>query len=488
MSFQMMNKLKISPAPSAHRPAFTAFSTTLLIAAFLALGVAAHAQDSAPAQPAAAPPASSPAAKPDAAPQPDVPWTTAPADQTPAQQAPATQPLAPPPATAPAADAQPAPATAEPAPEAAPAPNYPGEISESAIKQLLVGKPLILRDGYQDDDLRFNENGQLIDRSPKGSFTLSGIQITRVRLTKHKLELEGDRYGLRFSSSLQSRDPNESAERVKITPKKKTVKITIDRELVITPKKEKEKKKKGATPAVPAKPAQVAAAQPVAEPAAPPVAAPPAAPATDADEAKAQIAAAPAAERPADPNSVTTTNSPQHANALLRKAIDRIFSQGIDDRLIASMPPYWRIYYQAIAAGKDFHSDDPAVLRQGAVETKAHLVSIFEAKSNDYAQAHDVAGMEELHAVVGADGKVRDVVISQPIGFGLDENAVDSVRKATFEPAMKDGKPVPVELDLVVQFHIYSKLTSNTANPDEAQKAAPQLPGPYSLKPAAEPH
>ena len=185
---------------------------------------------------------------------------------------------------------------------------------------------------------------------------------------------------------------------------------------------------------------------------------------------------------------MTTTNSAQHANALLRKAIDHIFSQGIDDRLIAAMPPYWRIYYQATAAGKDLHSDDPAVLRQSAVETKAHLVTIFEAKSNDYAQAHDVAGMEELHAVVGADGKVRDVVISQPIGFGLDENAVDSIRKATFEPAMKDGKPVPVELDLVVQFHIYSKLTSNTANPDEAQKAAPQLPGPYSTKPVADAH
>jgi TonB family protein len=91
--------------------------------------------------------------------------------------------------------------------------------------------------------------------------------------------------------------------------------------------------------------------------------------------------------------------------------------------------------------------------------------------------------MEELHAVVGADGKVRDVVISQPIGFGLDENAVDSIRKATFEPALKDGKPVPVELDLLVKFHIYSKLTSGTANTEEVQKApAAPLPGPYSLK------
>jgi outer membrane biosynthesis protein TonB len=478
----MMNKLGNPPAQSSRRPVHPV-SVILLIAGALSLGLAVQAQQPAPPQSPGTPPATNPPAS-----QPDVPWTTAPADQTQSQtqaqpqsqiqaQAPAAQLTAPPPAPAP--DARQTPPAPESAPAAPPTPNYPGEISESAIKQLLVGKPLILRDGYQDDDLRFNENGQLIDRSPKGSFTLSGIQINRVRLTKHKLELEGDRYGLRFSSSLQSRDPNESAERVKITPKKKTVKITIDRELVITPKKEKEKKKKGATPVPPAKPSQVAAAQPAVVQ---PPAATPAEP-TDADEAKAQIAAAPAAERPADPNSVTTTNSAQHANALLRKAIDHVFSQGIDDRLIAAMPPYWRIYYQANSAGKDLHSDDPAVLRQNAVDTKAHLITIFEAKSNDYAQAHDVAGMEELHAVVGADGKVRDVVISQPIGFGLDENAVDSISKATFEPALKDGKPVPVELDLLVKFHIYSKLTSGTANTEEAQKApAAPLPGPYSLK------
>ncbi len=466
MSSLMMNKFENHTTSSRRPPIHPTLSATLLIATALALAVAVQAQQPAPAQPPAQPPASQPDLPP-----PDVPWTTAPADQTQTQTQTQAQPQSQAPTAQPAPNAQQTPPAAEQAPAAPPAPNYPGEISEAAIKQLLVGKPLVLRDGYQDDDLRFNENGRLIDRSPKGSFTLSGIQINHVRLTKHKLELEGDRYGLRFSSSLQSREPNEAVDRVKITPRKKVVKITIDRELVIPVKKEKDKKKKGAAPLAPPKTGQIAAAQPA-----------PAAP-TDADEAKAQIAAAPESERPADPNSVTTTNSAQHANALLRAAIDRIFAQGIDDRLIAAMPPYWRIYYQAIAAGKDFHSDDPAVLRQNQVDTKAHLVTIFEAKSNDYAQAHDVAGMEELHAVIGADGKVRDVVISQPIGFGLDENAVDSISKATFEPALKDGKPVPVELDLLVKFHIYSKLTSGTANTDEAQKApAAPLPGPYSLK------
>ena len=51
---------------------------------------------------------------------------------------------------------------------------------------------------------------------------------------------------------------------------------------------------------------------------------------------------------------------------------------------------------------------------------------------------------------------------------------------------MKDGKPVPVMLDLYVSFRIYSNRTAANANPEvaaEDQKAGTQLPGPYSLKP-----
>jgi hypothetical protein len=69
----------------------------------------------------------------------------------------------------------------------------------------------------------------------------------------------------------------------------------------------------------------------------------------------------------------------------------------------------------------------------------------------------------------------------------LDENAVAAIRKASFQAAMKDGKPVPVVLDLTIQFRIYSKRTAVAANAepsseDVAKPAAPPLPGPYSLK------
>src|SRR5208337_960264 len=103
--------------------------------------------------------------------------------------------------------------------------------------------------------------------------------------------------------------------------------------------------------------------------------------------------------------------------------------------------------------------------------------------SNQFAQDHGVAGMCLYHVVIGADGRPAEIAVARPIGFGLDESAVDSIRKANFEPAIKDGKPVPVLLDLVVQFRIYSKRTSVVgAREADDKPAESKLPGPYSLQ------
>jgi hypothetical protein len=378
----------------------------------------------------------------------------------------------------PPASATPAPAQA-PKSAAKPEPSHAGEITEAELKQQLVGKPLFLLGGYLNDSLNFNEHGALIGHSPKGSYTLCGVQIDKVRLTKHKVELEGARYGLHFLGALPYEDPGKSVDRVRITPKKKALKITIDRELVVTAKKEKESGKwlfgKSAKPATPAKPPSAATA-----PAAPPAAEP-----SEAEQIKAEIAAAPAAERPADPGSITRTTSPAHASQLLKDALDKIFAQGFDDRLMASLPGFWKLYYQAAAAKADYRPSDPAIHRQNTVDKKARLLSTFEPASNEYAQANAVAGMALYHTVVGADGNAGEIAVGRPIGFGLDENAVDSIRKASFAPAIYDGKPVPVLLDLVVEFRIYSKRTAVAAKPAPADKPAdqpaePSLPGPYS--------
>jgi hypothetical protein len=211
-----------------------------------------------------------------------------------------------------------APAAIAPLAQLAP-PQVAGSISEAELKQLLVGKTLYLRDGYLDNSLSFNEHGHLIGHSPQGSYTLSGLQIDKVRLSKHKVTLEGARYGLHFLGQMPSEDTSIAFDRVRITPNKKVVKITIDREMVVKPKKDKEAKG-GKEPTTGKEENEKSSkfwhlkrAESPATEQAQPAPPPPAPELSEADQLKASIAATPEAERPADPKSVTTTISPAHA-------------------------------------------------------------------------------------------------------------------------------------------------------------------------------
>ena len=59
-----------------------------------------------------------------------------------------------------------------------------------------------------------------------------------------------------------------------------------------------------------------------------------------------------------------------------------------------------------------------------------------------------------LQLVVNSSGQTRDIVIVSPIGYGLDELAVEAVRTWKFEPARKDGQPVSVAIVVEVAFHM----------------------------------
>lgn len=70
-----------------------------------------------------------------------------------------------------------------------------------------------------------------------------------------------------------------------------------------------------------------------------------------------------------------------------------------------------------------------------------------EATYTDEARKANLHGVCALEFVVGTDGHTRDIRVTQPLGMGLDERAVEAIQRWQFEPAMKDGKPVAVKLD-----------------------------------------
>jgi len=61
----------------------------------------------------------------------------------------------------------------------------------------------------------------------------------------------------------------------------------------------------------------------------------------------------------------------------------------------------------------------------------------------------------QVYLVVDVNGNPTHVRIARPIGMGLDEKALEAVRQYKFKPAMNNGKPVPVDLYIDVNFQIF---------------------------------
>ena len=64
-------------------------------------------------------------------------------------------------------------------------------------------------------------------------------------------------------------------------------------------------------------------------------------------------------------------------------------------------------------------------------------------------------GTVVLWLIVGSDGRPRDIRVARTLGLGLDEKAIEAVKTWIFEPAYKDGKPVAVQINVEVNFHLY---------------------------------
>src|SRR5208337_477275 len=53
------------------------------------------------------------------------------------------------------------------------------------------------------------------------------------------------------------------------------------------------------------------------------------------------------------------------------------------------------------------------------------------------------------------DGRATNIRVVHALGMGLDEKAIDAVRRWKFKPAMQDGKPVAVQMAVEVAFRLY---------------------------------
>ena len=107
----------------------------------------------------------------------------------------------------------------------------------------------------------------------------------------------------------------------------------------------------------------------------------------------------------------------------------------------------YRAQYQA-PNGIPTGAYEPVSLPSGTVPPA--LIAKFEPAYSDEARREKLSGSVSLNAVVDQTGKAVNIVVRQPLGSGLDENAIDALRKWRFRPASKSGMPVsaPIRVDM----------------------------------------
>jgi TonB family protein len=95
------------------------------------------------------------------------------------------------------------------------------------------------------------------------------------------------------------------------------------------------------------------------------------------------------------------------------------------------------------------------VYKVGGGVTAPRAIFTPDPEFSEEARKAKYQGTVVLWLVVGMDGRTRDIRIQRTLGMGLDEKAVEAIRKWRFEPARKDGVPVAVQIDVEVNFRLY---------------------------------
>lgn len=78
-----------------------------------------------------------------------------------------------------------------------------------------------------------------------------------------------------------------------------------------------------------------------------------------------------------------------------------------------------------------------------------------EPEFSEEARKAKFMGVVTVNLIVDAKGLPQNVHVLRGVGMGLDEKALEAVRQYRFKPAMENGHPVPVQVNVEVNFQIF---------------------------------
>jgi protein TonB len=94
------------------------------------------------------------------------------------------------------------------------------------------------------------------------------------------------------------------------------------------------------------------------------------------------------------------------------------------------------------------------IFRAGGGVSAPLVLAKVDPEYSEEARKAKFSGTVTLSVIVDAEGHARDIRITQSLGMGLDEKAVDAVQKWKFRPGMKSGVAVNVRALIEVNFRL----------------------------------
>jgi len=89
------------------------------------------------------------------------------------------------------------------------------------------------------------------------------------------------------------------------------------------------------------------------------------------------------------------------------------------------------------------------------VDSKVRLWFKQEPRYSEEARKHVITGTVILKAVFSSTGQVTRITVVSDLPYGLTERSIAAARLIEFVPAMKDGKPVSMWMQLEYNFNLY---------------------------------
>ena len=100
-------------------------------------------------------------------------------------------------------------------------------------------------------------------------------------------------------------------------------------------------------------------------------------------------------------------------------------------------------------------NDGAKVFGGREVDQKVTVISKPEPSYTEEARRNQVSGVVVLRAVFSSSGMVTNIYAVSGLPDGLTERAIDAARQIKFTPAMKDGRPVSMWVELQYNFNLY---------------------------------